>query len=1663
MVEPGATGGWKYTMGFYPEHEERTFDWNYPPCNNGSADPWTELTYLHKTRMVFPDGSKREMVPLGYSDVLNDGFYRVTHDGYVKSCGQSSTRTGGPVSYYSTDGSYLRLEYSYDYDTDPNNNTWTLYMPDGGKVTSGNGTTPQRAYDRNGNYVEYRTITNYNSTGNLAFQVADQFERTVTLEFNGIGAGEDSIRVKGVDGEELLTKVKWKQTIVTKTYQSCSDDYVCPEAHVESDLDALFSVVDTITPPAQMGSGKYTFSYNAPVYEVPIPPSDGWGEVSEIKLPSGATVSYEYTLDGEDGPESFDETKNILKNYPTLKTHAYDLEYDGSISSTSDTWTYSMSNTGSSVTAPDGSVTTETFGNTEPSISTGYLDWNSGLSLVSVGPNGTKTENLWERNRPVACTHGSLCSGTGQINPYVKTSFTSIKNAAGTYTLTAIKDFTYDKNGNVTEVKEYDWVPYGDVPRTSGLPTGLPTGASSYLKRITQTEFYNPVPTASSTTYTDADSYHLASSPRLLRLTKASEVLNASSTPQSRSEIVYDYTDYGSSNTVAGNAVTTKVWDSIKGSYSNPLTSGNWITTSATYNGYGMPTLTTDANDVDTQITYGNVTVGGSPVTGPYPTQTIVAHGTALARTTTSVYDFYTGVVTSTTDEDNDVTNATEYDDLGRPTKSITAVGDTTHESWTTTEYYDDDDERFVVVKSDLEVKGDGKKVAVQYYDQLGRVRLSRTLEDASTQVPDDPCRTTETSCAGIKVQTRYKFASGYTYQLTSNPYRADESDEETDPTMGWTLSTAWTSGLRSEVQTFEGAGLPTEFGGSNTTSTGIVRTDIDADRTLVTDQAGKQRISKTNALGQLKDIWEVMSASDGSTSSVTFPGTSIAYGYATSYEYNPLNNLTTVTQGSQTRTFAYSSLSRLTSATNPESGTIAYEYDNNGNLTEKTDARTIATTYTYDVLNRVTARDYDDSTPDVDYTYGTTAPKIGKLTKVESSVSTTEYTGFDILGRVTTHKQTTDGNDYTIGYTYNLSGALIEETYPSGRVVKNVLDNNGELEIVQSKKNSSAGYWNYAENFTYNPAGAVTAMQLGNGHWESTTFNSRLQPTQIALGTTGTSTLAYDLLKLNYTYDNGTASTNNGNVMSQTITVPGLTHPFIQSYTYDELNRLKTATETNSSTQTWKQSFTFDRYGNRRFDESNTTIPESFSNPAVSNPTISTANNRLTSSGWAYDSSGNTTGDPNGDTFIYDGENKQVEVKNSSNVTIGKYWYDGEGKRVKKEVPGTSEVTIFVYDAAGKSIAEYSTVVETTNAQVAYLTNDHLGSPRINTEANGTVTARHDYHSFGEEIYSTQRTTGLGYDLDTVRKQFTGYERDGETELDFAQARMYANKLGRFSVPDPENAGGRSNEPQTWNAYSYVVNNPLNLTDPTGLAYVRKGDAIYWVDDNQWDNCQKSKSCKKKYKDYTYIPYGTEITVPGDEEGELYAYAGQRVTLERGRRVAPVSSGSGDDGPSAVNRMANGFENRAMWFWRPVIYGAGTVVTGVFGAPVTGAVTGVNYFALARAAQIRQAGQFAFNRASGVIAESQATSELALSGYNIVGTRVSANVPGNGRRVMDIVLDYNGQLFNIEVKSGGAVRNTTQITKDAAMQQGAKLVGRNAGELSGITRDIKTIVYQMP
>ncbi len=72
------------------------------------------------------------------------------------------------------------------------------------------------------------------------------------------------------------------------------------------------------------------------------------------------------------------------------------------------------------------------------------------------------------------------------------------------------------------------------------------------------------------------------------------------------------------------------------------------------------------------------------------------------------------------------------------------------------------------------------------------------------------------------------------------------------------------------------------------------------------------------------------------------------------------------------------------------------------------------------------------------------------------------------------------------------------------------------------------------------------------------------------------------------------------------------------------------------------------------------------------------------------------------------------------------------------------------------------------------------------------------------------------------VQQKFTLKERDNETGLDYFEARYYASTQGRFTSVDPENYQAMLDptDPQSWNGYSYVNNNPLGRTDPDGKGW---------------------------------------------------------------------------------------------------------------------------------------------------------------------------------------------------------------------------------------------------
>jgi RHS repeat-associated protein len=154
-------------------------------------------------------------------------------------------------------------------------------------------------------------------------------------------------------------------------------------------------------------------------------------------------------------------------------------------------------------------------------------------------------------------------------------------------------------------------------------------------------------------------------------------------------------------------------------------------------------------------------------------------------------------------------------------------------------------------------------------------------------------------------------------------------------------------------------------------------------------------------------------------------------------------------------------------------------------------------------------------------------------------------------------------------------------------------------------------------------------------------------------------------------------------------------------------------------------------------------------------------------------------------------------------------YAYDKDGQVYAWLIPGRGLGYVYMN---GQILAQYE------NGTTYFHHHDHLGSTRLVTEMNQGTQQCMGYYPFGEED-ANQCTPHVANNFNDAL--FTGKERDTESNLDNFEARYMASTLGRFMSPDPENAGAESTNPQSWNMYGYVLNNPLKFIDPTGTECV--------------------------------------------------------------------------------------------------------------------------------------------------------------------------------------------------------------------------------------------------
>ena len=775
---------------------------------------------------------------------------------------------------------------------------------------------------------------------------------------------------------------------------------------------------------------------------------------------------------------------------------------------------------------------------------------------------------------------------------------------------------------------------------------------------------------------------------------------------------------YDNANTTA-NVIQEMRWRS-KGNtgnalaYSNPLTASNSTTISHTYGVGGGLTSTTDANNVKTVYSLNACAFTESGNTYySNPGTVTLASGTPLQRSTAESWDCTTGLLISSTDP-NGVITGKNYDSIGRLLQIDEASNEPSAARETNSTYAEANSSAAsttpLVVNTSNDLNNTGESAPTsnvitggvqkkQTFDQRGQLYLTQTSDTASSTY--------------ISAQTLPKLSvsgDGVTYEAVSNPYRTTS-----DVSMGWTRKKYDQLQRLIAIDHF-GAGTPYPWG-SNTTVVSGATVSYSSNLTTTTDEAGKVKITAQDAFGRLTSVTEDHNVLN----------------YPTSYTYDFANNLKTVTQSAESRSYTYDSLGHLISATNPENGTLTYFYDPNGNLLNRTDA-TNQLSITYDVLNRVVLKTYSDTattkTPWVTYCYdGLTSPSgcsssptgsllVNRLTMVSSNASTSLLTAYDAVGNVLNSQQITGGQTYPFTYTYNKLGEVTSLKYPSNRVVATTYDAAGRTVSASNAVAGNAYGTVPTSSSGYAPNGMIGNITLGNSLLETTTFNSRFQPTQIQVGS---------LLTLAYGY--GT-SNNNGNIQTQSILDGSTGVTFNQSFTYDGVNRLTGATETGN----WTQTYVFDPYGNRALlsssSDASTGVPLLLDAVTASTTSVPFGtNNHWNGAGITYtDGRGNLTGasaSPNSFSATYDAENRQIQTSSivGGSTTTANYTYDGDGKRVSKAVTGGATTT-YVYDAQGQLSAEYSTE-----------TNPELGHALSDERSTGKHTAGHLWNDHPERL----------------------------------------------------------------------------------------------------------------------------------------------------------------------------------------------------------------------------------------------------------------------------------------------------------------------------------------
>ena len=1308
-----------------------------------------------------------------------------------------------PDEYYAVDGSRMRYQKS----------TQTLFMPDGSRYLISAG----KYIDRNGNTLTWN-----------GGSWTDTLNRTINtpLPYNA-GSGplspvDQSVSLPGVGGTLNYT-LKWRNladVLTTPQTLRYTASGGCPPGTggayspylfgSDSGSSTCFGNAGVLFNPVVLwqivlpNGQNYTFSY------------DIYGTIEKIVLPTGGYERFEH---GAIPPLSSPTNYKWVYGQANRGVSRHVISATG-LAGDEVEWVYTGTNNSVSVTAPDGSRSERFI----------WVDGNSGWTYSQdaaragmtydervYAPSGQMIRRKLTDWVMTPSNAGGFPSGAeiATRNPRIAREVEFLLDTSGpalARSRTYGYDTTYQWTVGVeqTAVNEFAYLQV-DLNTAQTIPiTSLGSIPNGTLLRTTETDYL-----------TGDINYR---SRNILGTPTATRIKNGAGTVVAQSTLSYDEASFplllyasvvgwtDPATPYRANATSFTSWLNFNGSTLSTFPSGTYLARHTQFDQCGSVRKKWDASD--TSLTNPTLTDYSATYHFAYPTTQTTADpdgvGPKLPLTSTTEFDLSTGLVTATIDPNSQRTTFNYSDPLNRLKQIIRAETDPTAKSQTTYTY--DDVAHTTTITSDLTTYNDNTLKSVSFYDGLGRVQETRKYETALTF---------------ITVLTQYD-NMGRVFK-TSNPYRPPE------PVL-WTITAYDGLGRVLSVMTPDNA---------------VVTKSYSTNSQTVTDQAGKVRQGLTDSLDRLVELYEDPSNLN----------------YQTSYAYDTLDNLVTVTQGSQQRFFMYDSLERPIRSRIPEqvtnstlnlsdpltsnsSWTSGYQYDNNGNPTFRTDARGIVTENRYDALDRVTTILYringqpDPNTGDVEFLYDSATNGKGRLWltyKWGSKPHHTAVGSYDALGRVTQfYNLFGDGQGgwsagYAVNRSYNLAGLVTSQSYPSGRTVTYSYDGAGRTSNFSGTLGDGANR-TYATDISYSPFGGLAREQFGTNTplYHKSFYNIRGQFFDTRVSSVN-DTWDWNRGRLILYYSSNhiwgqSGTDNNGNVRFAETWIPpenatlDQTDTLIEdSYDYDGANRIKYVAEQRLSVSTgwvwqsqFRQTYVYDRYGNRTINGD----PSQTWGTGINNKqfTVDTTNNRLgVPSGqtgtMSYDNAGNLTAD----TYTgvgarsYDAENRMITAVDNSGQT-SRYSYDAAGNRVRRQVASSQEEWQ-IYGIDGELVAEYRAGVATSSPEKEYgYRNGQLlvtatGRYNVALASNGAVATASSAHTC-----CGFSTTGA------INGNFRGPWGNGEgwndatdnvvpdwIQVDFAGSKSI-DEISVFSLHDNYTQENNPTETQTFSLYGLIA-----------------------------------------------------------------------------------------------------------------------------------------------------------------------------------------------------------------------------------------------------------------